>query len=192
LVATFAAPAGAQTRFVEPGGNPYHVALDTNGKPLPFTVTVAGFLPGHLVYLEQCNGRHPADPNWSPSLDCDAGGAPPAAIVDKSGKATFPATDYSLKFTPIMGQSPSSLFNCVRPNTATPQNGLQSYPVCQVRVSSNNASAVADQVFLPIVFGGSGGSGSSTSTWLIVGVIAVVVVVAIGAFALFRKRSART
>jgi hypothetical protein len=151
-------------------------------------VSASGFLPGHLVYLEQCNGRGPAEPNWSPSLDCDQGGAPPPAIVDPKGKVTFATTDPDRTFTPFLGASPSSLFNCVPPNGSHPNNGLPNYSNCQIRMSSNNTAATEDQVFLPIIFGGSGG-GSSHSVWLIALGIVVVVLLILGLVVLLRGRS---
>jgi hypothetical protein len=178
----------AATRIVQPGDNPYHVVLDAQGKPQPFTVSATGFQPGHLVYLEQCNGRGPAEPNWSPSLDCDVGNAPPPAIVDKSGTATFATTDPDRKFTPFVGPSPSSLFNCLAPNGPHPNNGLTSYTNCQIRVSSNNVAATQDQVFSSIVFGGSGG-GSSHAGWLIALGAVLVVLAILGLFLVLRGRS---
>ena len=59
--------------------NPYHVTLDAQGQPVPFTIVAAGFPAGSLVYVEQCDAQPPSAPNWSPTRNCDIGTSPPAA-----------------------------------------------------------------------------------------------------------------
>jgi hypothetical protein len=44
--------------------------------------------------------------------------------------------------------SPQGLFNCLSPSAASPANGLPDFKNCQLRVSTNNSAATADQVFL--------------------------------------------
>jgi len=162
LVSTAAA---AAPRITAPTESPYHVALDAHGKPVSFTIVAAGYPVGHQVFVEQCNGLAPSAPNWSPNLDCDVGGAPAPVIVDAHGVARFPAGDPNHGFQPVLGQSPSSLFNCVTSGGTAPSNGLTSYRTCQVRVSTNNTQPTSDQVFLSMVFGrGSGASSSSSSS----------------------------
>ena len=59
--------------ITEPHGNPYHVKLDAQGQPVPFTITAAGFPAGSLVYVEQCDPQPPSATNWAPTRDCDIG-----------------------------------------------------------------------------------------------------------------------
>jgi len=53
-----AAAAGAGT-IASPQGNPYVVATDAHGVPIPFTIRVSGFQPGSIVYVDyrQCQIR---------------------------------------------------------------------------------------------------------------------------------------
>jgi hypothetical protein len=157
------ARAGASTITV-PTGTPH---VDANA---PLAVVVTGFRPGQNVYIEQCDGVSPTAPHWSSTLDCDNGTSPPAVIADAQGTATFAIDDVSRAFRPFEGESPSTLFNCLSPGSRALNNQLPTFTNCKVRVSSNNASATGDQVFLPIVLTGrsvsrsSGGSPSPPTT----------------------------
>jgi len=187
-----AAPSsGAATRITAPTSSPIHVALDARGKPVPFDIVADGFPAGHLVFIEQCDGRPKSAPNWTPARDCDVGGAPPPAIVDARGVVRFPAADVNHRFQPVLGESPESLFNCVESGGALPKNDLTNYTTCQVRVSTNNVQATDDQVFAAIVFGRSSSGGGSLSAGLIGGIAAgVLLVLAVVAFV--RSRRERT
>jgi hypothetical protein len=120
----------------------------------PMTVVASGFVPGSLVYVEQCDGVPSTAKGWDVTLDCDNGAAPPPAVADTQGQATFPADKPNRAFRAFQGQSPSSLFNCVAPGAARPANALQTYTNCQLRVSSSNTSVTDDQVLQPIVLSG--------------------------------------
>jgi hypothetical protein len=155
-VSGFATRVGASTITV-PSGPP---RVDANA---PLTVVATGFRPSENVYIEQCDGVPPSALRWSPTLDCDNGSSPPAVIADAQGTATFSGDDLSRAFRPFEGESPSSLFNCMSAGKRPPNNQLATFTNCKVRVSSNNASATGDQVFLPIVLTGhSVPSGSSS------------------------------
>jgi hypothetical protein len=130
-------PAGAAT-IVQPAARPFVVPADTRGRPLPFTIVAAGFQPGRAVLVEQCDGKSPSAPSWSPTLNCDLGSSPAAVIAGSDGRAVFDAHDHNHAFTPFVGESPEALFSCGSPGT------------CTVRVSTNNSTATADQVFFPI------------------------------------------
>jgi hypothetical protein len=194
--------ADAVTSISEPNGNPYGVQLDPQGRPVPFTIVVAGFPAGSLVYVEQCDPQPTSAPNWAPTRDCDIGTSPAAAIVDPTGRARFDAADRNHSFQPFVGLGPESLFSCVTPGAAAAKNGLPEYRSCQIRVSSNNNQSTPDQVFMPIVFGSAsaspaapGRSGSSSHlTTLFVIVAVVVLLVAVGAAPVVarRRRGART
>jgi len=180
--------AGAASSITEPSANPSPVTFDAAGKPLPVTVVATGFPAGHQVFVEQCNGRAPTSPKWSVSLDCDNGSAPAPAIVGADGTVRFPATDHNHAFVPFVGPSPSLLFNCLRPGDPLPNNGLNSYTTCQIRVSSNNTQATEDQVFHPIVFGTGTGSGSSSSSVPIAVAVGLVLVAVVGGVVWARRR----
>src|SRR6478672_6473565 len=86
---TLAPAAGAATAITQPTENPYHVALDAQGKPEPFTVVASGFPLRTAVFVEQCNGRSPSDPNWSPTVDCDIASSQAPVYADSKGIARF-------------------------------------------------------------------------------------------------------
>ncbi len=165
-----ASPVIAATAITEPSGDVVVVKVDA-GMAAPFTVEASGFEPYESVFIEQCNGRAPTDDEWRPSLDCDLGSAPAAAIADTHGNVTFSATDPNHALHPFVGKSPQELFNCLPPGAASLENGLTDYRDCQVRVSSNNTRPTDDQVFLRLrlpvlpaaVTAGRSGSGSSGS-----------------------------
>jgi hypothetical protein len=173
LVAVFwTAPAVAAT-IRQPASRPFTVAVDRFGHPQPFTIVAAGFRPGSLAYVEQCDGASLTAPDWSPTLHCDIGTAPAPVVVTRDGTATFPANDRNHGFHPFRGESPQAVFNCLAPGDAAPHNGVASYTNCRVRVSSNNSTATQDQVFLdirisaaaarvPTTNSGASGGGSSS------------------------------
>lgn len=158
------------TSISDPSGDVVVVTVK-DGKAGPFTVVAKGFEPNQSVYIEQCNGRTPADDGWEPAVDCDFGSAPAAAIADTAGVVTFSATDPNHALQPFVGASPQGLFNCLPPSGASPKNDLADFRDCQVRVSSNNTRSTSDQVFvhlrLPVLPAaapaGQSGSGSSGS-----------------------------
>ena len=179
---------GAATRITEPSGT-YHVTFDAQGKPLPVTIVAKGFPPQTQIFVEQCNARKPSDPGWSPGIDCDDGGAPAPAISDAQGTARFPAGDRNHSFLPVMGTSPSNLFNCIAPDAAQPNNDLNTFTTCQIRVSTNNATATDDQVFATLVFGGStSGSGSGSAIVVVLLVAVFVIALALGGYFWRRRR----
>ena len=140
----------ATTAIVTPSTNPFVASAGAGGLPQSFTIVANGFTPNDNVFVEQCDGVPATDANWSPGRDCDFGSAPPAAIVDGTGTATFDAAS-DLALTPFRGISPEHKFNCLAPGQADPDNSRASFDNCQVRVSTNNDAATSDQVFLGIV-----------------------------------------
>jgi hypothetical protein len=195
-VGALALPAFAGTAITQPTGNPYHMALFANGKPQTFAIVASGFQLREPVYVEQCDGRLPSAPNWSPTNDCDfaTGNAP--VYADATGVARFGATDPSTAFRPFIGTSPQQLFNCVKPGDKAPPGGLPTFDNCQLRVASSVTKATDDQVFLPLAYGGAsasaGGSGSSSVLlWVILGVLIVAAVVG-GAIWWMHRRHAAT
>ena len=141
--------AGAAT--IAKPSSPYTVAADAKGNPAPFVVVANGFTPGANIYAEQCDGNSPSAPHWSPTTNCDLGSAPPPAIADANGAATF---DGQSMFQPVAGASPEHLFNCIASGTAPPKNRLKTYTNCQLRVSSNNSTVTQDQAFVTLVLPG--------------------------------------
>jgi hypothetical protein len=129
--------AGA-AQIIEPASQPFVVPSDKNGNPVAFTITATGFASHQAVFVEQCDGKPPTSPQWQPSANCDGGSSPAPVFADPSGRATFDKNDPNHRFVPFVGDSPQGLFSCPAPGT------------CTIRVSSNNASATADQVFLAI------------------------------------------
>lgn len=195
LLLAFGAAAGAATSITQPTGNPYHVALDANGKPVPFTVVASGFPFRTPVFAEECDDRPPTAPNWSPTIDCDLASGQAPVNADAKGDARFDAADPSLVLHLFSGASPQGLFNCLAPNAASPKNGLPDFHACQIRVSSNPTRLTADQTFLPIVLGASGAASSSSSSShaaLWVGLGAVVVIGAGVGVVMARRRRVST
>jgi hypothetical protein len=144
------------TTITEPARLPIVTQRDTRGLLAPVTVSATGFEPGTSVYIEQCDGKSPSAPQWSPTLDCDLGTSTSPAIADASGAVVFRAGDGNRTFRPFTGESPQSSFNCVARQAAAPPNGLPNFDTCQIRVSSNNSSATSDQVFAPLVLAAEG------------------------------------
>jgi hypothetical protein len=188
LAAVLAGAAGAATTIVTPGDNPYHAQLDAKGNVVPFTVVASGFQPDANVYAEVCNARVPSDPHWRPQVDCDLGSAPAPAIADAHGKVTFTAGDPNSQILFFHGESPEHIFNCLTASEPSPKNHVDDYRSCQVRVSTNNADATADQVFLKYTLGGSGTSTSSKGTIALV-VVGIAVVAVIAVVLISRRRS---
>ncbi len=149
VLLVLAVVAGAAT-ITTPKG-PVKVAADAKGNPAPFVVAASGFSPGANIFAEQCDGNAPSTPRWSATLNCDLGSAPPPAIADANGVATFNGQSM---FQPVAGPSPQHLFNCIAPGTAPPKNHLKTYTNCQVRVSSNNSQNTQDQSFVTMVLPG--------------------------------------
>jgi hypothetical protein len=145
-----AEPAGAAT-ITTPSTNPFVVPGDAGGIPQAFTVSGAGFTAGANVFIEQCDGIAPTAQGWDPTINCDLGTSPAAAIADGSGNVTFDVADLNHKFTPFKGPSPQGIFNCLSLNDPSPNNGLPDHRLCKVRLSTNNSASTSDQVFLPIV-----------------------------------------
>jgi hypothetical protein len=143
-------PASAATSITAPTGNPYVVPGNAGGDPLPFNVAASGFAAGGNVYIEQCDGTLPTAVGWDPTTNCDLGSSPAPAVADGSGNVSFPSADPNFAFHPFKGSSPQGIFNCLSPNDPSPANGLPDFRNCQIRVSSNNSAATADQVFLRI------------------------------------------
>jgi hypothetical protein len=190
IVLAVGASAGAETKIVEPTAHPYHVQLDDKGNPIAFTVVASGFTPNANVFIIQCDGRAASDPFWSPGRDCDAGTAPGAVSADAHGVAHFDAANPNQRVLLSVGQSPESIFNCVPAGAEPPSNGLRNFTTCQLRVSTNNAQATDDQVFLPIEFGGSS-SGGSSDGWKVAVVVggAVVLLIVLAVLLLTRRRN---
>ncbi len=188
LVSLLAGVAGAATAIVTPSANPYQTQIDSHGNVVPFTVVATGFQPGANVYAEVCNGRVPSDPHWRPQVDCDLGSAPPPAIADSHGKVTFTAGDPNSQVVFFHGASPEHIFNCLTPKESSPNNHIVDYRTCQVRVSTNNADATADQVFVKFTLGGSGSSSSSKGPLVLV-IVGVAVILIIAIVVVSRRRS---
>jgi hypothetical protein len=146
-----AEPAGAATSITTPSTNPFVVPGDAGGIPQAFTVSATGFSAGVNVFIEQCDGVSPTAQGWDPTINCDLGTSPAAAIADGTGSVTFDVADLNHKFTPFKGPSPQGIFNCLSLNDPSPANGLPDHRLCKIRVSTNNSASTADQVFLPLV-----------------------------------------
>jgi len=138
----------AASAIIAPSTSPIVVTFATSRPPAAITVVASGFAAGALVYAEQCDGVTPTAALWSPTVHCDLGSSPAAAIADGRGLATFSSTDRNHAFHPFTGESPQSLFNCLAPAQRPPANGLASFTNCSLRVSTSNTTVTADQTFL--------------------------------------------
>ena len=150
--------------ITEPASNPFTVPGDPAGNPLSFDVSVAGFKAGGLVYVEQCDGTPPTTQGWSPTVNCDLGTSPAAAVVAGDGTATFAANDPNHAFVPFKGPSPQGLFNCLATNDPSPNNGLPDFHDCQLRASTNNTVLTPDQAFVSLDLPNGPGGPPTTST----------------------------
>jgi hypothetical protein len=151
LVAAPPGPAEASV-IAQPSTTPTVSAVATSSTSSAITVVASGFVANTLVYVEQCDGVAPSTPLWSPTVHCDLGSSPSAAIVDQRGFATFSSTDRNRAFRPFVGESPQSLFNCLAPSQPPLANGLPSFDHCTVRVSTSNTNPTSDQSFLTLAF----------------------------------------
>jgi LPXTG-motif cell wall-anchored protein len=171
--------------ITSPSGTPQHpfqVPADSRDNPVAFTITGSGWSLGEPVYIEQCDSLPPTAQGWDPTIDCDTGTSPAAALGDAHGNVSFSATTRNYAFPVFRGASPSGLFNCLSPHQPDPKNGLQSFRTCQIRMSSNNTVSIPDQSFITITLpdsshgypatsqasppgagSGSGASGSNSS-----------------------------
>jgi large repetitive protein len=145
-VQAFTVTVGLSTGITTPTGNPIVVPGNAAGDPVAFTVVASGFVPGTNVFVEQCDGTPTTAVGWEPAQNCDVGSSPSPAIADTNGNATFLSTDSNHAFIPFKGASPQGLFNCLSPTDPSPQNGLDNFRNCQLRVSTNNVVSTSDQV----------------------------------------------
>ena len=191
VIAPMVSRADAVTTIVAPDGAPYHVPVDAQGRPVPFTIAVTGFPAGSLVYVEQCDAQPTSAPNWAPSRDCDIGTSPAPVIADAGGRARFAAGDRNHSFQPFVGLGPEGLFSCLTPGAAALNNGLPEYRSCQIRVSSSNTQSTTDQVLLSIVFGNASASHSGSSPRATTAVAFVVALAVVGTGLAFARRRRR-
>jgi hypothetical protein len=189
-----ASASAVTSKITEPSSSPYAVPADAARTPQPFTIAATGFRPGSLVYVEQCDGVAPTSANWTPTLNCDIGSSPAAAVVDSRGVATFKADDRNHAFHPFVGASPQQVFNCVAPGAAAPKNTLKTFTNCRVRVSSSNAAETPDQAFLVMTLPAgqatstSSSSSSSSNVGLIVALVVAAMIVIAGAWLFITRR----
>ena len=186
--ATSRAP--GDTTIDAPGDDPIVVSASASGAPGAVTVKVSGFEPNTNVFVEQCSGEPESSDGWTPTRSCDAGTSPAAAIVDADGHATFDASDPNHAFTPVVGPSPQGLFNCIPAGAAKPDNGVDSFTNCRIRVSTNNLRPTSDQVFRAIELPGSeaaSGSGSNVGAFVVAFAVAALIVIGV----VFARRRTR-
>lgn len=159
LVAAGVAFAGTIT---SPSGPTFAVPGDGAGNPLPFDVTATGFTPGQQIFVTQCDGLSPSDPNWSVATDCDFGTAPGPVPADENGAVTFTGTHHFVPFK--NGDNAQGKFNCIGPNDPASTNGEPDWTNCRLRVSSNNTTTTADQAFLVLTMPNAQTGSTTTST----------------------------
>jgi hypothetical protein len=143
-----AAPSAFAATITSPTGNPFIVPANAAGQPVAFTVSASGYNAGDQVFIEQCDGVATTATGWDPTVNCDLGSSPAAALANASGVVTFSASDPNHAFKPFKGFSPQGLFNCLGSTDPSPNNGLTDYRNCKLRVSTNNSAGTSDQVFL--------------------------------------------
>jgi len=199
LLSVDARGADAATSLTEPSSSPVAVPADGAGKPMAITVKATGFTPNESVFIEQCDGKPAAAPDWQAALDCDLGSAPAAAIVGADGSVTFLRTDRNHAFTPFAGPSPELLFNCLSANAASPKNAVHDFRNCQLRVSTNNTTETADQQFATLTLptgpgaaAGSADSGGDDFPIVLVVRFGTVIVAGLAIFLVRRRRAQRS
>ncbi|MGZ6969325.1 MAG: hypothetical protein ACXVKN_16475 [Acidimicrobiia bacterium] len=164
LLGTIAtAPSVSAATITSPTGNPFVVPGNAAGQPLAFTVSATGYTAGDQVFIEQCDGVATTATGWDPTVNCDLGTSPAAAVANASGVVTFSATDPNHAFKPFKGFSPQGLFNCLGPSDPSPNNGATDYRNCKLRVSTNNSAGTSDQVFLNLQLPNTVGAAPSFS-----------------------------
>jgi hypothetical protein len=150
-LAVAASTTASATTITEPSAKTVEVGIGDHGYAAPVTVKASGFQPFENVFIEMCNGRPPTGDSWMPSVDCDLGSAPAAAVADEKGVATFAADDPNHSLFPFVGPGPQELFQCFASGKTGPARaGIESYTNCQLRVSTSNNEATDDQVFVTL------------------------------------------
>jgi hypothetical protein len=194
-VAILAVPAGAT--FTTPNSNPFTVPADGSGNPVPFDVTVSGFAPHALVYLEICDGVSPSSPGYDAADHCDPGSEGPAPTADNNGVATFPAAS-QFHVAPFKGLSPSQSFYCLAPNDPNGDNSFgpswgntgvnPQHLSCQLRATTNPSSSASGDQFISLIL--PAGSGPVTPEVPYAVILPIAGVAVAGAFFIIRKRRA--
>lgn len=165
FASTFSGARASAATIVKPV-SPFVAPVDAAGHLVPIEVRATGFLRNTAVFVEQCDGVSPTTTRWEPTEHCDLGGSPAAANADASGSVTFSPSDSAHAFVPFVGESPQQIFNCNSSAGKAPSNGLPNFTNCQLRVSSNNTIATADQMFIALTLpaGASNPPPSSSTT----------------------------
>ena len=171
-----------------PSTSPFAVPGDGSGNPQPFTVVGSGFAPNTNVFAIICDGVPASDPSWDPNADCDNLTAPAPVKSNASGVATFTAGDPNATITPFKGASPNQLFNCLAPNDPPSSNGLTDYKNCQIKLSSNNTAATADQAFVTLTLPNASTPPPDTPETKYVILLPIAAAMAIGGFVIIRRR----
>jgi hypothetical protein len=137
---------------------PYQALTDVSaagvGTPRFFSITGSGYTPQSTnVFIEICDGVPPTTTGYDPSLDCDIGTSPAAALSDVNGLVSFPAGNLNLQLHLFDGASPSVTFNCLRADETALANGVTSYGIpgtadCQIRMSTNNTITTGTESYM--------------------------------------------
>jgi hypothetical protein len=142
------------TQITQPSTSPYAVPGDvtaTIGTPQAVDVVATGFIPGQNVFIEQCDGKDPADPTWSVSIDCDFGLAPSAAIATDTGEADFVGAGNNFVAFKNGKTEAQNKFNCIGHDDPPTNNGKTDWTTCRIRVDVNpSGPPTGEQAFLPI------------------------------------------
>ena len=156
LVAAVAGPAGAATAISSPTGNPFVVPGNAGGDPHALHRDGDG-VPGRArtCTSSSATAPRPTAVGWDPTINCDLGSSPAPVVVRRerervrSRRATPTTSSARSRARARRASSTASLRTTRRPTT-----GCRTTGACQVRVSTNNAAATTDQVFLKIAAAG--------------------------------------
>ncbi len=137
-----------------PAANPFAIpgnVAATVGTPQAVDVVATGFIPNQNVFIEQCDGKDPADPTWSVAIDCDFGLSPSAAIADDTGKASFVGEGNNFQAFKNGKTEAQNKFNCIGPDDPATNNGKPDWTTCRIRVDVNPSGPPTGlQTFLTI------------------------------------------
>jgi hypothetical protein len=140
----------------EPSANPFTIPVDNNYNALPFDVSVRGYAPGTLVFVEVCDGLDSGDPSWVITQDCDLGTSTAGQTADGSKQAYFPANNRNTAVHDLNGVSTQTKFNCLSDNEindfgdATPGFNGQSFPG-EFQLGPNDFTTATGQAVDPTV-----------------------------------------
>ncbi len=159
------------SQITQPNTSPFAIPGDvsaTVGNPVAVDVVATGFNDNQNVFIEQCDGKDPADPTWSVANDCDFGLSPsPAIAVGNNGSAVASFVGDGNNFQAFKNGKfeAQNKFNCIGPDDPPTNNGLTDWTTCRIRVDVNPSGPPSGfQTFLTITLPDNVNDATTTSS----------------------------